>query len=77
VAGRMPDYRLSALNKSTNEKNNVGAAWKNDNGTISIRVDYCVVIHSSKDLVLTLFPADYKKSDRQHSSGDADEGPPF
>lgn len=58
AGGRQPDYRLAALNKSTDEKSNVGAAWENDNGSISIRLDSFVVLKGSKDLVLTLFKSD-------------------
>lgn len=56
MAGRRPHYRLGALHKKTEERGNVGAAWINDDGTIAIRLEPFVVLESSVDLVLTLFP---------------------
>jgi len=62
TVGRKPEYRLKALNKATDEKNrNVGAAWVNDDGSISIDVEPFVVLYGGKDLVLTLFPEGKRK----------------
>jgi hypothetical protein len=59
--GRKPEYRLKALNKATGEKSrNAGAAWVNEDGSISIDVEPFVVLRGGKDLVLTLFP-EHKK----------------
>ena len=49
------DYRVAALNKGTDAKNVVGRAWKKDDGTIQIVLDYFVVLHGGKELLLTLF----------------------
>lgn len=57
---RKPDYRFAAMNKSTDEKNNVGAAWVNPDGTISVALDSFIQLTASKNLVLTLFPNDKK-----------------
>lgn len=36
--GTLPDYYLGAIDKDTGEKNNrVGAAWKNIDGTLTLR----------------------------------------
>jgi hypothetical protein len=82
AGGRQPDYRLAALNKRTDEKgNNIGAAWINDNGSISIRLDSFVVLTGSKDLVLTLFKADDRPRGQRLQESipehDPDDGPPF
>ena len=53
---RKPDWDLKAMVKDTDEKNRVGAAWSNENGSISIVLDPFIVLQSSKQLVLTLFP---------------------
>jgi len=58
--GRKPDYRLAALNKETSEQNNIGVAWKNDDGSISIRLNAFIRLESNPDLVLSLFPNDEK-----------------
>ena len=51
-----PDFRVAALNKTTNEKSNIGAAWTNEDGTISIVLSSFIVIHAEKALLITLFP---------------------
>lgn len=60
--GRKPDFRLKALNKTTDEKSMVGAGWTNADGSISIDLNAFVVLQGTSDLVLTLFPiGDEKK----------------
>lgn len=53
---RKPDYRVAALNKATNVKGNVGAAWINQDGSIAIKLDPFIVLEDSTNLLLTLFP---------------------
>ena len=53
---RKPDYKLKVLNKKTSEKGEVGAAWLNEDGSISIQLNMLVVLKRKKNLVLTLFP---------------------
>lgn len=53
---RKPDYDLSALDKSTGERGKVGGAWVNDDGTINIKLNHCIVLTAGPDLHLTLFP---------------------
>jgi hypothetical protein len=62
--GQLPDYRLSALNKSTDETRNIGAGWKQPNGRISIKLDAFTVLQSSPDLIITLFPANERDQKR-------------
>lgn len=59
--GRQPDYKLSALNKDTEHKGNIGCAWINANGTISIKLNPFVVLSASQNLAITLFPNDDRK----------------
>lgn len=66
---RQPDYRLHVKYKSTEETARVGAAWVNPGGSISIRLDPCVVLQRDPDLLITLFPID-KGSE---APADADE----
>lgn len=61
MAGNKPDFKLHALNKTTQEKNRVGAGWSNPDGSISIRLEAFIVLAPSPDLVLTLFPEDRSK----------------
>lgn len=60
--GRQPNYRLRAMNKVTEQKADVGAGWLNEDGSISIKLNLCVVLTSSADLVITLFPNDREPS---------------
>lgn len=57
---RTPDYDVHAMNKTTDEKNRVGAAWLNENGTLSITLTAFIKLESSEDLVITLFPRQEK-----------------
>ncbi len=55
---RTPDFRIAALNKRTDEKAIIGAAWKNEDGSISITLNSFIKIEGSKDILITLFPKD-------------------
>ena len=56
MKSRKPDYRLKVLNKDTEERGEIGAGWKNDDGSISIVLNPCINLQASKNIVLTLFP---------------------
>lgn len=58
---RKPDYRLKALNKDTDERNTIGAAWLNADGSINISLEAFIVLQASPHLVLTLFTIDDTK----------------
>lgn len=68
---RKPDYDLSAMNKHTDEKARVGAAWKEDDGSISIVMTPFVTLQSSKSLVLKLFPCRIKADIRNDALEEA------
>lgn len=53
---RKPDYRVGAMNKKTDQKNNIGAAWINPTGSIAIVIDNFIVIEGGPDMLITLFP---------------------
>lgn len=61
MAGRKPDYRVHAMNKTTGEKNRVGGAWANDDDSISVKLDAFVRLEASTDLVITMFPEEKSK----------------
>lgn len=55
--GRKPDYWIKAMDKGTNEKRKIGAAWMNeDDHSISLTIDPFTTLRSSPNLVITLFP---------------------
>lgn len=67
MAGRKPDFWLKAMNPASKEKGKVGAGWRNEDGSISIDINAFIVLKSSPDLNLTMFPIERGKT------GDADE----
>lgn len=54
-ASRTPDYDLVVMNKVTNQKGRIGAAWKNDDGRIGIVLNPCVVLNDNPNIVIALF----------------------
>lgn len=54
--GRKPDYKLSVLSKSNEHKGNVGVAWENKDGSISIKLNPFVTLAAIQELIITLFP---------------------
>lgn len=69
-----PDYTVSAMVKSTEEKGPVGVAWRGQSGSIRIKLNSFVVLHGGNDLVLTLF--DVKETERKFGGGRGQAGPP-
>ena len=54
---KKPDFRIKVLDKSTSEKcNDAGAAWNNEDGSISIVLSPCTTLIRNKDILITLFP---------------------
>jgi len=58
---RKPDYRLAALDKNTGLSGNVGAAWVNEDQSITVILDSFVVLEGGKQLGLTLFKNKWAK----------------
>lgn len=55
--GRKPDYRVGLLNKTTDDKGTIGAAWKNPDGSIAVTINTFVAIPlGGPHLLITLFP---------------------
>lgn len=65
--GRKPDFWLKAFDKHLGKTsaNKVGAAWANEDGSISIDLNSFVTLETvtrvPEDLVITLFPIDRGK----------------
>ena len=55
--GRSPDYRLKSLNKVTEASAKVGAAWINEDGTITVVLDPGAIVLGCPEVLLTLFPS--------------------
>ena len=70
MAKRPPDYDIAALDRTSPSAKNpsVGGAWKNDDGTITIKIRPFVVLTGGPDLFLTLFPAEENRKARPLAS---------
>ena len=70
VKQKKPHYRLKFLNKRTEEHGEIGAAWLNEDQSISIVLNPLVVVPQSSDLVMTLFPVngDHKWTRRKQNN---------
>jgi len=51
-----PHYRVKVLNKQTNAKGEIGAAWINTDKSITIVLDNFIRIVQDGNLLITLFP---------------------
>lgn len=56
-----PQYRLKAYHKPTGNRGEVGAAWVNDDGSLTLKLNPCVVLTYDSNIVLTLFPVEEPK----------------
>lgn len=55
---RLPDYKLKVFNKTTGQRGEVGAGWKNEDGSITINLNPCVVLTPDSNIAITLFVND-------------------
>lgn len=67
---RSPEWQISALNKQTEERGNIGVGWNNADESISIRFNMLVSIPigAKENLVITLFPKNSKKKEENDYS---------
>lgn len=59
--GRKPAYRLSVLRKDNDKRGVVGAVWREDDGSISITINPCVVLRGDDDIHIKLFPIEWRE----------------
>lgn len=78
-AGRKPDYRLGFLNKDNDERGTVGAGWLNADGSITIKLNVCVVLNANEaNMNLCLFKNDWAERKPASASGPSEATkPPF
>lgn len=77
---KLPDFNVAVMNRENEVRGRVGAAWANDDGSISIALDPFVVLkgngHGDK-LSIQLFPRDYKPSKKKGGGQGGDDDIPF
>lgn len=57
--GAQPDWTVAALDKQTEVRGNIGVAWTQPDGRISIKLNPFLVLDTFKqDLAISLFPRD-------------------
>lgn len=65
---RKPDYTVSVMNKDTQKKlPNAGGAWKNQDGSIFISFNPCVMLSGNDNIAIALFPANNNYQPEQSS----------
>lgn len=61
-SGRMPTYKLKVKDEKTSKWLEVGAGWKNGDGSISVRLNACVVLDARLGVEPVLFLTDWEKT---------------
>ena len=56
--GRRPDYEIKVLDKDSQERMKVGAAWLKEDGSIYIKLERFVVLQGGGQFAITAFPVD-------------------
>jgi hypothetical protein len=81
--GRKPDFNLSVKPKDGRMGNKVGAAWKNDDGSISISLNVGVTLSWNDELFIGLFPVEDratrtpKPKTKEEDGAEPEIEPPF
>ena len=66
MAGK-PDYSIGAIDKTRDLRHPIiGAAWKNKDGTINIRLDPFIQLCGGPETVITLFPSKDRHAVHRH-----------
>lgn len=78
---RPPDFNISAMDTETQTKNNsIGVAllsfWKQEDGSIAVKLNDYVVLTGKKSLAIRLWPNN-KLKPRRTFSGENDDNTPF
>ena len=56
-APRNPDFLVRCADRETGREGNIGVAWKNPDGSVGIRLNFCTLIDTAQsDLIITLVP---------------------
>lgn len=63
--GRKPDYYLTVYDKTTEGRTQAGAAWVQQDGSISITINPCVMLPSDRNLSIKLFPNEHQDEPEQ------------
>lgn len=56
TAPRRADFDLCVMNREDGKRGIIGAGWSNEDGSVSITLNACVVLDQRDPLVIRLFP---------------------
>lgn len=74
MSANQPDYILGAYDKETQDRTpNIGAAWKQEDGRIFLKLSPCVKIEYDPDMMITLFPQTSKNAKKPKKQQEYDE----
>lgn len=65
LSNRQPTYKMKVKDAKTERWMEVGAAWKNEDGSISVRLNTCIVLDSRFGVEPVLFPVESKEDREQ------------
>lgn len=81
MAGRTPDYNVTAMLSGEGAvKGNIGAGWKNPDGSISIRLDAFIVLSALDNPAIRLWlrdPLPKPQTKTRQPSADPNDDTPF
>lgn len=74
---RRPDFRVTALDRKTEHKGEIGVAWLEADGSISVRLNFLTVIDMrTQDLIIKMWPNDKKRFNDGYPDPKLNEVPP-
>jgi hypothetical protein len=54
--GNLPDYVVKVKERNSEARTQIGAAWAREDGSVTIKLNPCVVISWKDDVYITLYP---------------------
>jgi hypothetical protein len=75
---RRPDFDAWAVDMSTGQKGCIGAAWQNDDGSVSVKLNPFVVLDTTRaEFKIRLYPIANDSAERAESAERRRRGDPF
>ena len=61
MSSRPPTHILKVMQREGKGKGRIGVGWLNDDGSMSLSLDPCVVLSWKDDVVINAFPVEFKE----------------
>lgn len=62
---RKPDYRIWVTSPDSKIRGTIGGAWLNEDGSLNLKLDPCVVLGLIPGMTIKLFPSDSAPPERE------------